>query len=111
MGMRSKFRGCVVRVVAGAVMASTLIVVAPVGPADATENPPPFILAWGGSGSGNGQFGTPQGIAVDGDGAVYVVDTLNDRVNKFTSTGAFITRWGSFGSGNGEFNRPAGHRG
>ena len=108
MGMRSKLRGCVVRVVAGALMASTLIVVAPVGPADATENPPPFILAWGGSGSGNGQFGTPQGIAVDGDGAVYVVDMLNDRVNKFTSAGAFITRWGSFGSGNGEFNRPAG---
>lgn len=108
MGVRSKLRAGVVRVMAGALLASTLIVVAPVGPADAAENPPPFILSWDGSGSGNGHLGTPQGIAVDGDGNVYVVDPLYDRVSKFTSTGTFITGWGSFGSGNGEFIRPVG---
>jgi hypothetical protein len=30
---------------------------------------------WGGWGSGDGQFNDPGGVAVDGDGYVYVADT------------------------------------
>ena len=41
-------------------------------------------------------------------GNVYVVDTGNDRVQKFTGAGAYIDQWGGYGSGNGQINRPLG---
>jgi DNA-binding beta-propeller fold protein YncE len=37
-----------------------------------------------------------------------VLDCQNNRVQKFTSTGAFMTQWGTAGNGNGQFNAPAG---
>ena len=40
---------------------------------------------------------------MDSTGNVYVADTWNYRVQKFTSNGAFITKWGSEGSGDGQF--------
>ncbi|MGD0176101.1 MAG: hypothetical protein ABSC50_04665 [Candidatus Bathyarchaeia archaeon] len=67
-----------------------------------------FLLKWGSSGSGNGQFNEPYGLAVDSAGNVYVTDIGNDRVEKFTSTGAFLNWWGSLGSGNGQFSSPKG---
>jgi hypothetical protein len=36
-------------------------------------------------------------------GNVYVAETGNNRVQKFTSDGQFITMWGSFGAGDGQF--------
>ena len=39
-------------------------------------------LQWGTSGSGDGQFEYPQGIAVDTVGNVYVADTENNRIQK-----------------------------
>ena len=51
------------------------------------------------------------GIAADGSGNVYVADTANNRVQKFTSTGTFVTKWGSFGTGDGQFDAPYGDRG
>jgi DNA-binding beta-propeller fold protein YncE len=44
---------------------------------------------------GDGQFNHPIGIAADAGGFVYVVDSLNQRVQKFDSDGNFITKWGS----------------
>jgi len=44
-------------------------------------------------GSGNGQFEHPTGIAVDSAGNVYVADTGNDRIQKFTSDGQWATAW------------------
>ena len=44
-----------------------------------------------------GTFYEPWGLAVDGDGNVYVADTWNHRVQKFTAAGEFITQWGRFG--------------
>ena len=40
------------------------------------------------------QFVSPRGIAVDRDGYVYVVDSGNDRVQKFTPNGGFIVSFG-----------------
>ncbi len=68
--------------------------------------PPPFRFAWGTTGAGNGQFNDPTGVAVDGAGNVYVADSNNNRVEKFTSTGAFVLAWGTSGSGTGQFNAP-----
>ena len=35
-------------------------------------------------GSGNGQFSAPIGVATDGSGNLYVADTNNNRIQKFT---------------------------
>ena len=65
---------------------------------DAGSDPPVFILQWGSNGAGDGQFSGPHGIVVDADGNVYVVDTGNHRVQKFTSDGEFLLKWGTLGA-------------
>jgi predicted membrane-bound mannosyltransferase/sugar lactone lactonase YvrE len=45
-----------------------------------------------------GTFNEPWGIAIGPDGFVYVTDTWNHRVQKFTAEGDFITMWGYFGA-------------
>jgi DNA-binding beta-propeller fold protein YncE len=55
-----------------------------------------------------GDFGAPQGVAVDKDGNVYVTDTLNDRVEIFDADGTFISTFGKPGDGPGYFARPKG---
>src|SRR5205823_1205028 len=67
-----------------------------------------FLTTWGSAGSGDGQFAYPGGVAVDGSGNVFVADTGNDRVQKFTNTGTFLTKWGSPGTGDGQFSLPEG---
>jgi streptogramin lyase len=41
-------------------------------------------------------FSSPNGIAVDGDGFVYVLERGRNRVQKLTSSGQFVTAWGGF---------------
>jgi len=67
-----------------------------------------YAYKWGSSGSGNGEFDGPTGIAMDSIGNVYVTDSSNHRIQKFASDGTYITQWGSFGDGEGEFDRPGG---
>jgi DNA-binding beta-propeller fold protein YncE len=68
-----------------------------------------FIRKWGsfcdvfGGNVCNGQFDGPRGIAVDSSGNVFVGDTGNDRIQKFSNTGNFIRKWGTSGSGNSQF--------
>src|ERR687889_440820 len=61
-----------------------------------------FLLKWGTSGTGAGQFTTPRGIAVDGAGNVYVPDQFT-RVQKFDSGGNFILQFGAPGDIPGGF--------
>lgn len=62
----------------------------------------------GSQGSGPGQLGGPNGMAVDDAGNIYVADTYNLRISKFSSSGVFISTWGSAGTGNGQFLFPYG---
>lgn len=55
-----------------------------------------------------GDFGAPQGVAVDGEGNVYVTDTMNNRVEIFDADGNFISEFGKHGDGPGYFARPKG---
>ena len=41
-------------------------------------------VQWGSFGSGEGQFHTPQGIAVDRFGEIYVADSMNDRIQRYS---------------------------
>jgi hypothetical protein len=42
-----------------------------------------YMDKWGMMGTGNGEFDWPTGIACGSNGAVYVVDTNNNRIQKF----------------------------
>ena len=43
-----------------------------------------LLTKWGTSGTGDGQFYWPWGVAVAPDGSVYVADTFNHRIQKFS---------------------------
>ncbi len=61
-------------------------------------------------GSGAGQFSAPTSIAVDNDATsashhvVYVVDSANSRIEKFTPEGEFKLAFGSAGEEEGQFS-------
>lgn len=55
-----------------------------------------------------GDFGAPEGVAVDQEGDVYVTDTLNNRVEIFDGDGNFVSLFGKHGDGPGYFARPKG---
>ncbi|NOY77178.1 MAG: hypothetical protein GXO76_04845 [Calditrichaeota bacterium] len=58
------------------------------------------------AGSKVGELLNPQGLAVDPAGNVYVVDTGNNRLQKFSSEGKFLTQIGGLGSGSQQFDSP-----
>jgi tripartite motif-containing protein 71 len=64
--------------------------------------------SWGRTGLRNGEFSFPTGIAVGGNGRVYVADSGNNRIDKFTGYGVYLGSWGSLGSGPGQFSSPKG---
>lgn len=66
----------------------------------------PFDFSFASSGTGNGQFSGPGGVAVDSGGNVWVVDRGNNRIEKFNSKGEYLSQFGSKGSGNGQFSEP-----
>jgi hypothetical protein len=60
----------------------------------------------GGIGGGGGSFTRPQGVAVDADGRIYVVDSYQSHVQVFDSAGTYLAAVGSFGSDVGELSIP-----
>ncbi len=67
------------------------------------DNAGVYQSKFGSAGSGNGQFGTASGLAVDTGGNIYVLDSERRRVQKFDSNGNYLLQFGSSGSGNGQF--------
>jgi RHS repeat-associated protein len=61
------------------------------------------------SGTGNGQFKGPQGIAYSATNSdLYVSDGGNNRVEVFTTAGVWVKTFGETGKGNGQFSSPHG---
>ena len=58
--------------------------------------PPPL-------GPADGSFSAPSRAATDSSNSVYVTDSGNSRVQKFSSTGTFLSKFGTLGIGNGQF--------
>ena len=56
-----------------------------------------LVKEWGGKGSQNGKLIYPHGISLDRSANLYVCDTGNNRIQKFSSNGAFLEE---FKSGN-----------
>jgi tripartite motif-containing protein 71 len=70
-----------------------------------------YVRQWGSYGQNEGQFILPRGIAVDGQGNVYVTDVgqfahPTSRVQKFTWQGMFLKSWGGYGEELGKFKNP-----
>lgn len=74
-----------------------------------------FLRSWGSKGTGPGQFHDPkaldgkgpgpEGIAVDGNGVVYVTDPWNGRVQVFTSDGRYLREWEHLAKPCGQFDK------
>jgi YD repeat-containing protein len=67
---------------------------------------PVYASAFGVNGTADGELKSPGDVALDAQGNLLVVDTANDRVQKFDPTGKFLAKFGSAGSGDGQINRP-----
>lgn len=66
-----------------------------------------FLCAWGDGGGSDG-FRGASGIAFGLDGCLYVVDSLNHRVQKRTKDGGCLGEFGGYGQEVGEFDSPWG---
>ena len=66
------------------------------------------VMTIGKRGREEGEFNFPSHIAVDPKGNLYVVDTMNGRVQVFDPSGRFMRSFGKLGDGPGMFARPKG---
>src|SRR5512138_2643530 len=73
-----------------------------------SAQPQNILDTGGGPGADRGFFATPKDIAVDKEGNIYVVDTKNNRIQKFNAAGNFILAFGKEGDGPGDFKEPCG---
>lgn len=67
-----------------------------------------LISSLGQTGSREGEFFQPKGLAVDSKGRLYVADSGNNRIQVFSPEGIFLKSWGGYGDGDGEFDNPVG---
>jgi NHL repeat len=74
--------------------------------ADGDVTTPSGIATIGSAGTSEGKFQRPQGVTVDGNGNIWVVDRNNYRVQKFDKDGKFVLQFGSQGSTSGKFVDP-----
>ena len=66
------------------------------------------LAQWGSKGTRAGQFDQPVGIALDGEGNVYVAEQGNNRIQKLSPGGDPLDQWGSSGTEVGQFDFPIG---
>ena len=64
-----------------------------------------FITTWN-MGDDIGAKGTPEGIAVDSEGRVYISDYAAGRMQVFSNDGEMLWAWGNQNLASGHFSRP-----
>ena len=67
-----------------------------------------LLYKFGTAGSKEGELFHPTNIAIGADGNVYVVETSNFRVQRFTAEGKSVRVYGEIGAERGNFSRPKG---
>jgi len=65
-----------------------------------------LISTFGQKGIEQGQMNSPQGISVNIKGDIFISDTGNNRIQKFSGEGKFIKLVGGFGWGTAQFDEP-----
>jgi DNA-binding beta-propeller fold protein YncE len=100
------FRNSVIYKIPGSVLPPTRAL--PPNPTREDLSKPPVTAFEGGHGNGRGQFDSPRGIATDSAGNIFIADTGNGRVEKFSPTGTFLSIIGTKGSGHGQLADPNG---
>ena len=60
-----------------------------------------YLMEWGETGSGPGQFDTPHDLAIDSQGRLFVGDRGNSRIQIFLQDGTFVDEWTHFGRPSG----------
>jgi sugar lactone lactonase YvrE len=66
-----------------------------------------LVASWGKNGTGDGQFLGATGIGIDSQGAVYLANSSNYRIDKFDASGKFLMKWGTRGDkAQGQFTTP-----
>lgn len=84
--------------------------------ADGTQGSGVFVYStdgtlldtWDTNGTGPGEFYGPIGVAIDGEGLVFVTEQGNARVQVLSADGTPVRQWGARGTGPGEFSDPEG---
>ena len=66
------------------------------------------VRKWGENGSEPGQLDRPSGMEFDSDDNLYIVDSGNNRMQKFTRDGQLLDTWGCHGVTEGRLDRPWG---
>ena len=67
-----------------------------------------YASKFGEGGTETGKLKNPWGVAVNSEGKLWVVDSANNRVEEFSSSGGYITKFGEAGSGSGQLKEPEG---
>jgi sugar lactone lactonase YvrE len=67
-----------------------------------------IIQSYGRNGTGPGDFNYPTNIFIGKDRNVYVMDSLNFRVQVFNEEGKYLFSFGKHGDGTGDFSKPKG---
>ena len=60
-----------------------------------------FLMSWGETGSGIGEFNVPHDVAIDSAGRVFIGDRANNRIQIFDQAGGFVDVWYQFGRPSG----------
>ncbi len=66
------------------------------------------LFSFGRTGTREGEFHIPYGVAVDPQGRIYVVDSANFRLQIFDENGKYLKSIGKVGMSAGQFARPKG---
>lgn len=66
-----------------------------------------YLTSFGGNGIANDHFNFPFSGKLDGNGNIFVADTLNDRVQKFDANANYLQTFGSNGSRIGQLRGAA----
>jgi streptogramin lyase len=67
-----------------------------------------YAKKFGEAGTEAGKLKAPWGDVINSEGAVLVVDSANNRIEKFSAEGVYVSSFGTLGSGNGQLKEPQG---
>ncbi len=74
----------------------------------AAETTLSYAKKFGEAGTEAGKLKSPWGTAVNAEGALFVADSANNRIEKFSAEGAYVSSFGTSGSGSGQLKEPQG---